>query len=450
MSVSIFLIVKNTVLNIGFDDTDSPKGMCTTYLAYKLVDSLKKDNNVQFVDYPRLIRFNPNIPWKTRGNGAVSIKIKTRTPTRIKNKVIKLVTKFSDLKNGANPGVVFFENNAVPKEFTEFSKDALWKLVHKKDAKKFIADNNLESFHLGNGQGLVGAIGAIGYKFDDHTFELLSYRKKSQFGKKRKISNDSVKQMQEKTYPKTFNSYDTKKQKILFAPHSPDPVFFGIRGEDTNSLLHASKMVKTKEKSIGHMIFKSNQGTGAHLQNELDVHLLKPYHSGVIVGVISKEPEIEKGGHVKFSISKDDIEITCFVYKPTGITKEATCLIKGDLVRVGGGIRRSSVKHGRTLNVEFFEVLKLQKKIIMVNPLCVKCNKKMKSKGRNQGFECIRCGKKSLKKTILEVPRQIKNQLYIPQSSAHRHLTRPQQRINIINKTAKFSDSVKWFVNYSK
>ncbi len=445
----LFLIMKNTILNIGFDDTDSPKGMCTTYLAYKLVDSLKKDN-VKFVDYPRLIRFNPNIPWKTRGNGAVSLKIETETPTKIKNKVINFVTKYSDLKNGANPGVVFFENDIIPKEFDKFSKDALWKLVHRKDAKKFIADNNLQSFHLGNGQGLVGAIGAIGYKFDDHTFELLSYRKKSQFGKKRKISSNSVKQMQEKTYPKTFNSYDTKKQKILFAPHSPDPVFFGIRGEDTDSLLHASKMIQTKEKPIGHMIFKSNQGTGAHLQNELDIYSLKPYDSGVIAGVISKEPEIQKGGHVKFSISKDGIEITCFVYKPTGITKEATSLIKGDLIRVGGGIRRSSVKYGRTLNIEFFKVLKLQKKTIMTNPQCVKCNKRMKSKGRNQEFECIRCGKKSSKKTIFEVPRQIKNQLYIPQSSAHRHLTRPQQRINVINKTAKFSDSVKWFVNYSK
>ena len=32
---------KKTVLNIGFDDTDSPKGMCTTFLAYKVVDLLK-------------------------------------------------------------------------------------------------------------------------------------------------------------------------------------------------------------------------------------------------------------------------------------------------------------------------------------------------------------------------------------------------------------------------
>ena len=64
------------ILNIGFDDTDSPKGMCTTFLAYKIVDLLKKQDT-EFLDFPKLIRFNPNIPWKTRGNGAVSMKIRT-------------------------------------------------------------------------------------------------------------------------------------------------------------------------------------------------------------------------------------------------------------------------------------------------------------------------------------------------------------------------------------
>ena len=200
-------MLKTTILNIGFDDTDSPKAMCTTFLAYKLVNSLKQDN-VKFLDYPRLIRFNPNIPWKTRGNGAVSLKIQTNNPTLVKNKVKKFIRKFSDLKNGANPGVVFYESQFIPNEFTEISKKALWSLITRRQIKKFISKNKLESFHIGNGQGLVGALGAIGYQFNDHTFELLSYRKKSQFGKKRKIVASSVKQMQEKTYPKTFNSFE--------------------------------------------------------------------------------------------------------------------------------------------------------------------------------------------------------------------------------------------------
>jgi tRNA(Ile2)-agmatinylcytidine synthase len=437
-------VQKETILNIGFDDTDSPKGMCTTYLAYKLVDSLKKDK-VEFLDYPRLIRFNPNIPWKTRGNGAVALKIKTRKPDLVKNKVISFLKKFSDLKNGANPAVVFFENPVIPEEFTQFSKHALWQLISRNHAKKFAADNNLESFYIGNGQGLVGAIGAIGYAFSDHTFELLSYRKKSQFGKKRNLVVDSVKQMQEKTYPRTFNSYDTKKQRVMFAPHGPDPVFFGIRGEDVGSLLTASRLVKTREKLAGHMIFKSNQGTGDHLQNEIDIGSLRPYSSGTITGVVSVEPKIENGGHVMFAVKKDDTEIKCAVYKETGLTGHAANLIVGDRICVGGGVRKASRKHSRILNVEFFQVLGLEKKHILVNPTCTKCKKHMKSKGRGQGFECVRCGKKAPKKETKQVFRQIKKQIYIPQMSAHRHLTRPQQRLGIENKNMTFDNSATWF-----
>ena len=47
-----------SVLNIGFDDTDSPTGMCTTFLAYKIVDLLQKQKT-EFLDFPKLIRFNP-------------------------------------------------------------------------------------------------------------------------------------------------------------------------------------------------------------------------------------------------------------------------------------------------------------------------------------------------------------------------------------------------------
>lgn len=440
------MTMRKTVLNVGFDDTDSPKGMCTTYLAYKLVDSLRKEN-VKFLDYPRLIRFNPNIPWKTRGNGAVSFKIETPNPDKIKKKIIKFVTKFSDLKNGANPGVVFFENETIPKHFVEFSKAALWKLISRKDAKRFISNNKLDSFFIGNGQGLVGAIGAIGYQFNDHTFELLTYRRKSQFGKKRNIVSSSVKQMQDLTYPHTFNSYDTKKQRVLFAPHGPDPVFFGIRGENTDTLVCATKLIKSNEKPIGHLIFKSNQGTGDHLKNELDVFSLRPYLSGTITGIVSEEPQMQKGGHVNFSVTKDGIKVNCYVYRPTGITKQAMGLIRGDLIRVGGGIRRFSPKHGRTFNVEFFEVLKLQPHLVKINPLCKTCNKRMKSKGRGQGYECVKCGKKAAKKLILQTPRQIKKQLYIPELSAHRHLTRPYQRIGVTNKNSEF-DATNWFSQY--
>ena len=440
-------MAKQTILNIGFDDTDSPKGMCTTFLAYKIVDLLQKQET-EFLDFPRLIRFNPNIPWKTRGNGAVSIRIKTKNPLKVKNQIKNLVSKYSDIKNGANPGLVFFESDAIPIEFTNFSNLALWQLINRNNAKKFAKKNDLEFFYQGNGQGLVGAIGAIGYDFQDHTLELLSYRKRIKFGKKRELSAKNVKIMQEKTSPNTFNSFDTKKGRILITPHGPDPVFYGVRGENVHSLVYATKILKSNEKLDGYMIFKSNQGTGDHLKNELNFENMKPYSSGKITGIVSNAPKILKGGHVFFKILSQNHEFWCAVYKPTGITSIASNLIKGDKICVGGGVRKASKHFPRIINLEFIDIIHLEKNLTKSNPLCKKCNKKMKSKGQNQGFQCIRCGKKASKKKTVLVSRKIKKHLYIPVLSAHRHLTRPLQRIGTINKATKFDKSLSWFCVY--
>ena len=443
------VVEKEIMLNVGFDDTDSPKGMCTTFLAYKIVDSLQKQK-IEFLDFPRLIRFNPNIPWKTRGNGAVSFKIKTKNPFKIKNQIKNLVSKYSDTKNGANPGLVFFESNSIPFEFIKFSKLALWQLINRNNAKTFAKKNNLEIYYEGNGQGLVGAIGAIGYDFEDYTLELLSYRKKSKFGKERKISTKSVKHMQEKTFPNTFNSFDTKSGRVLITPHGPDPVFYGVRGENVDSLVCATKILKTTEKLDGYMIFKSNQGTGDHLKNELTFENMKPYASGKISGIVSNTPKIVKGGHVFFKIIFKNREFWCAVYKPTGMAIVALNLLKGDKISVGGGVRKASKYFPRIINLEFIDVISLEKNTVLSNPHCNKCHKKMKSKGINQGFQCIRCGKKASKKLIIEIPRNIKKQLYLPKISAHRHLTRPSQRIGTINKSSKFDKSLSWFCVYGK
>ena len=431
-----------TILHIGIDDTDSPKGMCTTFLCYEIVKFLEKQE-IQFMDFPYLIRFNPNIPWKTRGNGAVRLTIRTKHPKKIKNKIIQFVENYSDTKNGANPGLVFFQNKQIPLTFQKFSKLALWKLIGRKEAKRFVSENNIESFYLGNGQGLVGAISAIGYEFSDHTFELLSYRKKSQFGKKRHIDLNSIKEMQS-TIPETFSSYDNDNKRVLITPHGPDPVFYGIRGETAKSVVKASTIVNVDEKLDGYMVFKSNQGTGDHLKNELQVNDLKPYTSGFLVGTVCNKPVIQKGGHVLFSLQVEGRKIRCAVYKPTKITQVASALIVGDKIKIGGGVRKASKNYGRVINVEFLDVLQLGKHNVSVNPTCRKCNKRMKSKGTKQGFECIKCGHRAFSKVILELPRKIECRLYIPSVSAHRHLTRPYQRIQKRNKYARFNTSIPW------
>ncbi|HJU14220.1 MAG TPA: tRNA(Ile)(2)-agmatinylcytidine synthase [Candidatus Nitrosotalea sp.] len=440
--------MKQSILHIGFDDTDSRNGMCTTFLAYKIVENLRREK-VQFLDYPYLIRFNPNIPWKTRGNGAVALKVVTRNPKMVKRRIISFVKKYSAIGDGANPGLVFYESDRIPEKFSKFGRMALHTLVNRGEAKKFAAQNNIETFYMGNGQGLVGAIGAIGYDFDDHTFELISYRRRSNFGRKREIAKDSVRIMQEATFPRTFNSYDGAKRRILIAPHGPDPVLFGVRGEDLSSVVRGASLVRSKEKYSGYMVFRSNQGTGTHLQNELDIADLRPYSSGYVVGQVSTTPRIEIGGHVMFTISNSGKTADCAVYRPTGLANVAANLIKGDMIKIGGGVRKASKRYGRTLNVEFIDVIKLAKNTVLVNPMCTKCAKRMKSKGRGQGFKCVKCGRVSDGKTSEEVPRKIKEQLYLPIVSAHRHLTRPMQRISRFNKKIVFDDS-NWFCSLKR
>ena len=435
------------ILHIGIDDTDSPKGMCTTFLAYKIINRLKKEN-VDFLDFPNLVRFNPNIPWKTRGNGAVGIKISTSNPKKIKNLVKKFVKQYSDVKNGANPGLVFCQDENIPDEFLKLSSDAMWKLIHRNEAKKILSKYNLDFFYLGNGQVLVGATGVIGYIFQDETYELLSYRKSSQFGKKRILDKSKVKEMQEKTYPNTFNSFDSKKNKVLLMPHGPDPVFYGVRGEDSTTLISASKMIQPKEKLAGYLIFKSNQGTGDHLKNEIDVNNFLPYTSGTLRGVIITKPIVTKGGHVFFSITVNNIKINCAVYKPTRITDVAKELIVGDIIKVGGGIRKATKTHPRILNLEFIQIIKLEKKSKLINPFCKSCHKHMKSKGKNQGFECVKCKKTSNHKNRQFFTRSLKEQIYIPDVSAHRHLTKPVQRMKQKLKSEKFNPNSPWITNF--
>jgi len=158
---------------------------------------------------------------------------------------------------------------------------------------------------------------------------------------------------------------------------------------------------------------------------------------------------MQKGGHVFFSICDKEKEISCAAYKETGLAKSVLNLIKGDKICVGGGIRKASKNHGRVLNIEFFKIIHLQTKTILSNPYCFDCKKKMKSKGKNQGYQCIKCGKKSKTKTCQTIQRQLKKKMYIPKVSAHRHLTRPAQRIGIKNTETRFNHLSPWFCVYS-
>ena len=63
-------------IHIGFDDIDSPYGGCTTHLVSEIVSRIHGTPWIEFMDYPLLIRLNPGVPWKTRGNGGVVLRLR--------------------------------------------------------------------------------------------------------------------------------------------------------------------------------------------------------------------------------------------------------------------------------------------------------------------------------------------------------------------------------------
>lgn len=438
-------------LNVGFDDTDSPAGMCTTYLAYVIAGSLLKGRAAEFLDYPRLVRFNPNVPWKTRGNGAVSMRVRTNDPGRVKDEIRRTVFERADVAHGANPGLVFWEGDDVPEPLAGFGRLALWQLIGRSDARRFARDNGLEIHYMGNGQGLVGAIGATGYRWDDHTMELLSYRRAEMCGTRRVVSPASVKSMQDRTFPSTFNSYDERSGRVLITPRGPDPVFYGIRGEDAASLVAASRMIRSDESPLGYMIFRTNQGTGAHLRNELTEESMRPFASGWIRGAVTSSPIAERGGHVFFEVEsgRQRRRVRCAVYKPTRMTGVARRLVAGDEVRVGGGVRRASKGHQRVLNAEYIEVISLADDSYLANPPCPACGKRMKSKGVGQGFECARCeDSRAASKVEVRKKRAVGAGLYVPDAGAQRHLTRPVQRLGRRNRAGAPDRGLEWLHVY--
>ncbi len=123
-------------MHIGLDDTDSTKGGCTTYLAAVLIEKLEKFK-VQFIDYPALIRLNPNVPWKTRGNGALCLRFTydTEFEDQIKNTAMDLWEKHSAInEKGTDPGIVFYKNREIPAELKAYSKKTETTIVTLKEA----------------------------------------------------------------------------------------------------------------------------------------------------------------------------------------------------------------------------------------------------------------------------------------------------------------------------
>jgi len=435
-------------MHIGFDDTDSPRKGCTTYIAALLVEKLHK-LGIKFLDYPNLVRLNPNVPWKTRGNGALCLRIKCEESLVdvVKEIVIETVEENSDLAyKGTEPGIVFFPKEKIPREVKAFAKNAITGIVNMKTALRILRRFRAEAIGFKSGRGIIGGLAAVGENLmGDHTFEVIAYRVPENYGLKRKIDVASVLEMDKTTAPYTFNNVDPETGRILITPRGPDPILFGIRGETPEIVKKAFAMVKPLEPVERWVIFRTNHGTDAHLKRVRALSEVKPYHPVIARGTVTSDPRIIPGRHVIFQIKDETACVDCAAYEPTGsLRKVAGKLIVGDFVEVYGGVRPPSKNRPLTINLEKMRLLRLAPKIVYQNPACPQCGKRLKSMGKGKGFRCERCGKRytGLEKVAVKVEREVQKGLYITSPRSQRHLTKPFVRYGMEKRRAAVGELI--------
>ena len=424
-------------VHIGVDDVDSLKGGCTTHFTTLLALELY-EKGVKFIDYPNLVRLNPAIPWKTRGNGAVALRFYLPLNisidelwSLITSRLDEYVDKFPDTKH--QPSIVLHEG-PIPEDYVLLAKKALYDIVPLDLVFRVLNKHSETRTYSSIGRrGVIGALAAIGntMRNTDYTYEIIAYRREEYWGKPRLVDENSVIEMDEKYREYTILNYDYESSRVLITPRGPDPILLGIRGEDPGVLLKAYSVLKIEEPVDYIAMYRTNQHTDSHIHPVEDICTLKPYMCVSIRGYVATKPRRHIGGHVFFNLCRDTCCITIAVYEPTKNFRNIIEKLEvGDKVEVLGCIRPPGVNHGLTLNLEKINILELRELLVYENPKCPMCGSVMESMGRNKGFRCKKCSYRDpgLKKIPIIVRRDIKPGWYQPPRNVFKHLMKPLER----------------------
>lgn len=431
------------VIHIGLDDFDFYLYGCTTHVTTFFLNQIIKRIPIQLLDYPNLVRLNPSIPWKTRGNGAIALRIAMPCSyidnliSYVDNILLEYYEKLADItsKNyyhiyDKEPGIVIAVD-PLPKLFSEIYLLALTDVVPIPIVTEKLAQNNRNIYisNIFRGRGIIGAIAAIGWitHNSDYTYELITYRSKKRYMEKRCICLESVKLFDNITSNTTFNNIDDATGRVLITSHGHDPVLYGVRGDDVFDLKKALDIIKTCEPITAWTIFRTNQGTDVHAIDRC-INDLRIYHTARIKVRISSKPISIPGGHIIIKGSDATSTIDMIFFRPSRLTSIAQKLIIGDEVVVQGHVK--PWRDGLCFHVEKLVVTKLSRQYTCRSPRCPICKKRMIKKGFGKGYECSLCGYKSLTPTLecIKVKRDLSIGIYLPLPAEQKHLIKPLKR----------------------
>ncbi|WP_423996246.1 TiaS agmantine-binding domain-containing protein [Halorubrum trapanicum] len=466
---------------VAVDDTDSrERGMCTTYVATRIAERLADDGGR--IRRRLLVRLNPAVKHKTRGNAAVALHVSGVDADRAATVAVETVAEFAAAADPrTSPGVVVADRDVdgdpfdptgapIPDEIAGFARRALRERLSVAEAVELAEEHGFRHAAVGSGggadegeagagerddseadavagRGRIGALAAVGAPaaFDDWTFERISYRELDRCGTPREVDAESVFAAADDGYPTVWDTVDRETGAAVCVPNAPGPILHGIRGDDPTACRDVAADIEGEPVDRA-ATFLTNQGTDAHLAPGR-IGDLRDGAGYRVAGVVAAAPETKQGGHVHVDVagdrdaagsdragdSGDGIDgdaLRGVAFAPTGRFRDRVRALRpGDRVTLCGEheVRDEAEGPESTLKLEKFAVRDLVRTAPAV-PTCPDCGRSMSSAGKGQGYRCRDCGTSAPGKVAEPIERDLEAGWYEVPPSARRHVAKPLVR----------------------
>lgn len=427
---------------IGLDDTDSrTRGMCTTYLAARVAEAIAETGGQ--VTRTLLVRLNPAVEHKTRGNAALAIHTDLPATEAIDLAADRIDSLAVDADARTSPGLVVADDGpeAVPDAVTGLAARAMREQLSLATAVDVADEAGYE--HRGwagasdvVGRGRIGALAAVGAwgAIDEWTYEHIAYREFNRCGSPREVDIGSVFAAADRGYPTVWDTVDHEEGQAVCVPNAPGPILYGIRGDDRGAVARVADAIDGESVERSHC-FVTNQGTDLHLQ----AGTLGSLHDGGayrVDGVVTEPPATREGGHVFFTLGSGatgsngnsganadtDATADCVAFEPTKRFRDRVRTLRtGDRLTVCGEYSDGTIK------LEKFAVRE-RNRTEQVTPTCEGCGRRMESAGHGQGYRCRDCGTSAPGKVTRQVDRELDAGWYEVPPCARRHIAKPLVR----------------------
>ncbi|EMA65266.1 hypothetical protein C461_14258 [Halorubrum aidingense JCM 13560] len=463
---------------IAVDDTDSrDRGMCTTYVGARLAERL--DAAGGRVRRRLLVRLNPAVKHKTRGNAAVALHVDGVDAATAFDLAAETVEEFAATDDPrTSPGVVVAEGGvgeadvaragvgdsfgpagdagrgcpSIPDDVGDFARRALRHRLSLDEALALAEAHGFRHAAFGTGgdtaadavegRGRIGALAAIGAPaaFGDWTVERISYRDLDRCGTPRDVDVESLFAAADEGYPVVWDTVDRGTGAPVCVPNAPGPILHGIRGDDASACRAVAEAIASEPVERA-ATFLTNQGTDAHLAPGA-IGDLRDGAGYRVDGVVASAPETKRGGHVHVDVAESGsgggeptgsetdgvgARLRCLAFKPTGRFRDRVRALRpGDRVTLCGEHEVREVGDGprSTLKLEKFAVNDLVRTEPAV-PRCPDCDRSMSSAGKGQGYRCRDCGTAAPGKVDRKIDRDLEVGWYEVPPSARRHVAKP-------------------------